>query len=43
MEDNWNYCTKEKMKINIKIVLKAATNNNKLLRKPARRKKIHYS
>lgn len=39
MEDNRNYCTKEKMKIDDKIVLKGATSNDKLLREPAKRKK----
>ena len=39
MEDNRNYCTKEKMKIDDKIVLKGATSNDKLLREPAERKK----
>ena len=39
MEDNRNYCTKEKMKIDDKIVLKGATSNDKLLRETAERKK----
>ena len=39
MEDNRNYCTKEKMKIDDKIVFKGATSNDKLFREPAERKK----
>lgn len=39
MEDNRNYCTKETMKIDDKIVFKDATSNDKLLREPAKRKK----
>lgn len=31
MEDNGNYYIKEKMKINDKVVLKAATSDDKLL------------
>lgn len=38
MEDNGNYYIKEKMKINDKVVFKAATSDDKLLREQGKRK-----
>lgn len=38
MEDNGNYCIREKMKINDKVVFKAATSDDKLLREQGKRK-----
>lgn len=38
MEDNGNYYIKEKMKINDKVVFKAATRDDKLLREQGKRK-----
>lgn len=42
MEDNGNYYIREKMKINDKVVFKAATSDDKLLREQGKRKEKSF-